>query len=360
VKTGVALSGGMDSRLLLAIIHKNELCLPSFTYGRPGSHDLKEAARLARLVAGSHTGLNLRKDYPAAFAEEIIELCEGRVDCFGSHGLLLNQMNAVCDVILLANGGEYLFGLGRDSYSSALKAAPESHYEKYFRFRNRYILEKRWADLFQPGIYKRAKDYPRQKLFSILDSYHLDDMDDVIDTHRFNEVQMNRSLQGLYMINHVMEFTQPYFDRDLVRTAIRLPLRMRKKRYVHNTLLSRYDPEMARIKGGPLWKRSKWEAFQARAAKRLQKILVDTRLLKETQLQRPSSTFSNLHRLSRLTVNRNWIEGLLFSKNARVSEYLNPSAVRDLVGEHMRANENLTEQIGILVTFEMFLRRYIV
>lgn len=358
LKVGLTLSGGMDTRLLLAICNHLDIRIPTFTYGMKNSSDKLRAKKLAGIVGFPHYSYELEKDYVKHNASFILERCEGRVDCFLSHGLLLNQMNETANVMLLGNGGEYLFGVGRDHYSKSLEIIPDQPYETYYRFRNTYLKDVDWNNVLQENLF-RLKDRPKEKLFELLDKFDSQNIDNAIDAYLFNIIQMNRTLQGLFMVNHVMEFSQPYFDKDLVQYAISLPFHLRRKRKMHKLLLEKYNAQLASIEGGHLYQENSMHKLIGRNYRRVIRRLVNYKLLDKKYTSRPASTFSDLHYLIRKSPNKEWITGELLNEDARIYEYVKPDYIHKIVNQHMDDIENNTKQINSLMTLELFLQQYI-
>lgn len=358
LRVGLTLSGGLDTRLLLAICNHLNLRLPTYTYGSNNSGDQQRAKKLARIVGFPHFSYELEQDYVKQNASFIVERCEGRVDCFLSQGLLLNKMKESSHVMLLGNGGDYLFSVSRDHYPKSLEIIPDQPYETYYRFRNSFFKEVDWANVLQDKLF-RLKDRPREKLFELLDKFDSQNIDHAIDAYAFNIIQMNRTLQGLYMVNHIMEFSEPYFDKDLVLCAMSLPFHLRRKRTMHNLLLEQYNSQLASIEGGSLYQESSMHKFIGRNSRRVIRRLVNYKLLDKKFISRPASTFSDLHYLIRKSPNKEWVTGELINKNARIYEYVKPDYINRIVNQHMADIENHTKQINTLMTLELFLQQYI-
>ncbi|MAT42399.1 MAG: hypothetical protein CL609_08665 [Anaerolineaceae bacterium] len=356
-KMGLTLSGGMDTRVLLAACSHLNLRVPTFTYGQKGSRDKERAKKLSNLVDYPHYSFTLKGNYIKENAAAVLDRCEGRVDCFLSHGLFLQQMRDWVDVMMLGNGGEYLFSSVSDYYSKSTDIIPNQPYETYYHFRNTFFKEEVWPKLFTENIQK-IQDYPRQKLFDLLKFYDPINADQAIDAYWFNTVQMNRTLQGLYLINHVLEFSEPYFDRDLILYATSLPIQYRRDRLIQKALLEKYNKSMAYIEGGHLYNESHFQKFVQKSARRVKVRLVRYKLLDKKFIARPSSTFSDLHALTRHSPNRKWIESILLNQTAMLYEFVKPDYVKNLVQQHMNAETNFTKQINTLMTLELFLQQY--
>src|SRR5262249_56118517 len=88
-RVGLPLSGGLDSRPLLAATERRPLV--TITYGRRDSDDLVLAARLAALAGTEHHEVVLPPGYIAAEARTMVERTDGMHSCLNAHAALLPE-----------------------------------------------------------------------------------------------------------------------------------------------------------------------------------------------------------------------------------------------------------------------------
>src|SRR3546814_2521901 len=62
-RIGIFLSGGYDSRAVAAAVQKHNVPLPAFTFGEPGSRDVRYAAMLAERLGFDHEVLTFEEPY---------------------------------------------------------------------------------------------------------------------------------------------------------------------------------------------------------------------------------------------------------------------------------------------------------
>jgi len=109
-RTGVYLSGGMDSRVILGMIGRRRMPLPTVTFGLRGSRDVAYAARIARAMGSSHHWFELED---GAWVRQVVgrhlELTEGFQSWIHSHGLsVLDRARQLMDVNLTGFHGQEL------------------------------------------------------------------------------------------------------------------------------------------------------------------------------------------------------------------------------------------------------------
>lgn len=90
--TALALSGGLDSRCLAAIVGPQRILAAS--YGAPGSEDLETGMQVAQLAGLPHRPLLLESGYIARGAADTVWLAEGHVRLFHTHHLRLSVLRA--------------------------------------------------------------------------------------------------------------------------------------------------------------------------------------------------------------------------------------------------------------------------
>ena len=108
---GMSLTGGLDSRMLLAWARAAPDSLPCYTFG--GSYrdcsDVRIARRLATLAGQSHTTLRIESDFFSKFptlAEQTVYLTDGAMDVSGAVELHVNrQAREIAQVRLTGNYG---------------------------------------------------------------------------------------------------------------------------------------------------------------------------------------------------------------------------------------------------------------
>lgn len=110
-RVGLSLTGGLDSRMILAWAGAAPGSLPCYTFGGPyrDCADVRIARRLARTCGQSHTTLPIRPEFFREFpslAEKAVYLSDGTMDVSGAVELHLNrQARDIAPVRLTGNYG---------------------------------------------------------------------------------------------------------------------------------------------------------------------------------------------------------------------------------------------------------------
>jgi asparagine synthase (glutamine-hydrolysing) len=102
----VALSGGTDSRTILACADRADF--PLFTFGQPGSADVRLARRVAAARGLEPAVMSLRGDYLAGHADAMMALGEGMTSLFHGHDADgIEEVGAMAPVVVYGMTSEY-------------------------------------------------------------------------------------------------------------------------------------------------------------------------------------------------------------------------------------------------------------
>jgi len=109
-RVGVYLSGGMDSRVILGLIGRQRMPVPTVTFGQRGSRDVVYAGRIARAMGSDHHWFELETGaWVPQVAERHLELTEGYQSWIHAHGLsVLERARQLMDVNLTGFHGQEL------------------------------------------------------------------------------------------------------------------------------------------------------------------------------------------------------------------------------------------------------------
>jgi asparagine synthase (glutamine-hydrolysing) len=352
---GLPLSGGFDSCTLLAVASQMlGVSLPTFTYGLPKSREIHRARQAARLMGVPHRTLHLERDYLSSLAEPAVLRTEGLLNCLSSHGFALQAMAPDCQVIMLGNGGDTLLDAFR-SYRPQLLQMQGDLVGDYYRIVNNLFSEEQATRLFCDAYYPRVKGQAYTSLESSLADLTPNSVDNIYDAHRLREFNRRSVLQGLFTINHYLEYTEPYYDYDLVEFALKIPTQMRCDRLIQKQLLSSISPSLGYLLTEPRGKLQRLRRRLQQTLPSLWGILDLSRISRSGPLRSGAHSSSTLSYLLR-TVDREWSEELLLSPRTLERGYFRPQTIQRMVQNHMSGKRDLARQLGALMTFELWHR----
>jgi asparagine synthase (glutamine-hydrolysing) len=118
-KVGLTLSGGLDSRAILAALPSGLDPVESLTFGTPGCKDILLAERVARLRGARHTVVTLGEEGWLKERADSVWLTDGQINILDLHGVeslaALEARMDICQNGFLGDallGGSYLEGKG--------------------------------------------------------------------------------------------------------------------------------------------------------------------------------------------------------------------------------------------------------
>jgi asparagine synthase (glutamine-hydrolysing) len=359
---GILLSGGLDSRMLLAYL--NEVAkqpLHSFTWGIPGCDDARFAKELAKRAGSPHHFFELKPDWLLDKAEQAVRITDGMGNLVNLHAFATLDAEAeLAKVIYKGFLGDAMFGFG-------LRHQFWAHYDEPTRLRAHYQVhtdqgvitfnEQEQNDYFADGFKDRIGN-------SVFDAY-IAGMDDsrseILANQRlyfdYRQRVPRMTIKGVEVVRTQAMVRLPFADNDLVEFSIKVPPGLLYERRLMKDAFIREFPKFAQIPvtdtGLPLMLCLR--DITRRANQVIWWHLQSTRLKERVgPMKRPYKDYNNWFR----TTLRNWVEYTLLSPQALQRGYLKPDCVQKIVAEHM-AGENHAVKLGALLSLEIWHKLFI-
>ena len=196
-RIGFSLTGGLDTRMVLAARRPQPDSLPCYTFGSMfrENHDVRVARRLAEACGQSHHVFTVAEEFLSQFpnyAERALYLTDGCVEVNRAPDLYLNEK--VRELAPVRMTGNY----GGKSYVESKTFKPVTPLEGLF------------APAFHADIEQAAKTY--------------------VDSAQGNPISFAVFKQGPWYLHGILSLEQtqlsmrsPFLDNDLVRAIFRLP-----------------------------------------------------------------------------------------------------------------------------------------
>lgn len=351
--TCIGLSGGLDSRLLTALAVQENLEIDTITYGQLDSRDLVRGKKVALQLNFPHSSLILKDDYLHKYAETMIDRVDGLFNVLNCHGMIITEVSTRYPLIAMANGLDQLLWASRSihpEYQNS-KNIPET----IFHIENDFIHKADWKKWYSTKWYETLSASVYQNFIKDYSRIHTDTVDNHIDSYLL-QIYADYFGSGLPMISHKMEYTEPFYDTELMNFILNLPLSMRWNRKLEKMALSYISPMLAKIDGGPMSKTTSWEKIKKRISRLSQRAELKLGLISPVQGNRPSSTYSDLHQLLRTKTYRLWLEKKLLTNDVIVRDIFRPNVLKQLIDQHTHGELNRTKELGVILTVEMYLK----
>lgn len=343
----LSLTGGLDTRMILANANLSESALPCYTFGGiyRDCFDIRVSREIASICRQKHTTLRLEKDYFSQFpflAEKTVYITDGTLEAGRSYELYLNRLAKEIAPIRLTGkyGGEVL-----RSITSTFKPSPpvESVFDPEFR---KYI--KVATDALKCTRNGNALSFAVFK-------------------------QIPWRMHGcLSLEQSQLTLRSPYMDNDLVSLMYRASQDVRTSKELSIRLIKDNDPSLFKIMtdngyagdkniANLLQRIFRIATFKAEWYYNLGMPDVIGRLDYAMQGISPGRLIMGYHKIDH---NRIWfrnnlsqyIKDILIDEKTKNRPYLNGSALELMVKDHLQGRRNYTHEINVLLTIELIQR----
>lgn len=360
--TGVLLSGGLDSRILLAVLCEvwDAARIHTFTWGIPGCDDARFAREVAAYCGSRHHFYELKPDWLLHRAEEAVRLTDG-MGCITNLHALATLEEEARDAEVLYKGfmGDAMLGfaLKRRMWAdypadAAWRVHMQTHAEQgvisFSPAEERELFTGEFLRAVGDGVYEDYRAGMRQAETPQLANQRLYfDLTQRVPRMTICGVEVVRSRCGVKL---------PFADYDLLDFVLSIPPGLLFERHLVKMVLAQHYPGLAKIpltpSGMPLiaCARELWLRVRQLAAWHLDRTGLGRLAPVAT---RPYKDYASWFR----GVLRKWIEEILLDPHTLARGYFNPSYVRRLVAAHM-AGEDHAVRLGTFLTLELWHRMY--
>jgi asparagine synthase (glutamine-hydrolysing) len=359
---GMLLSGGLDSRVILAFLaeQSEDVSLSAFTWGISDCDDVRFARALAREAGMVHHFSELRPDWLLGGADEAIRVSDGLGNIVNMHALTIAEAAGQhAQVIYKGFLGDAMFGFGLRHYHYA-RYEPAVWAEAHMQaFRDRGVITFDAAareELFSDGFKATIGDGLMESFAEVLAESPSSDLSDQRIAYDFRQRVPRMTLNGVEALRGHVIARLPFAENDLVAFSLTIPPGLRYDRRLVKNAFIRAFPAYAQIPttetGLPMMDNLTTVRIQAENWARWHLRRVAPRV--RYPARRPYKDYANWFR----TVLRPWLEATLLNPQALDRGDFKPEAVRRLVSEHMAGSDH-TVKLGALMTLELWRSKYV-
>ncbi len=359
---GMLLSGGLDSRVLLAAMRDGPASGPfhTFTWGVPGCDDARFAKMVSDRVGVTHHWFELKPDHLIANAERGVALTNGS-NVVHYHSLAtLPQQAAMVKVIYKGVFGDAIMGtaLNRHFWADyAPQAVAAFHYRMHL---DRGVLVfpiEQHAGLFTDSFQAELGNGIMEEYAAGMAEANSTQLGDQRCYFDLRQRIPRMTLNGVELVRSQVAVRTPYADNDFIDFSTRLPPGFRFERHIMKQALMERYPKVAQVPytetGLPLrfcardvaMRGERWLAWQLhRAGLRKSGVIA----------KRPYAYYDQWFR----TVLRPWVEEVLLSPRALERGIFRPDAIRRLIAEQVGGAKHAVH-LGALLGLELWQRRFL-
>ncbi len=360
---GLMLSGGLDSRFLLALLA--EILTPSnlhtFTWSIPGSDDARYAKEAAKTIGTQHHFFELKPDWLLKEGEKAVKLTDGMGNLVNLHAIAnLVDEAKIAPIIYKGFMGDAMFGFGlRPRFWADYDPETEihEHLQAYRDYRVltfdltehkdfftdsflRHVQDELMADFKQGMRSAGVRQMAAQRLYFDL-------------TQRVPRMTIN----GVLVARDRAVIRLPFADNDLVDFSMTVPPYLAFERKLMIESFIKAYPKLARIPT-PRDHLPLTHCARAVLARNEQFIRWHLRKAGLGWLTGPENRPYKDYQTWFRTTLREWVEQTLLSSTSLDRGYFKPESVRQTVQDHM-AGKNNAVKIGALMAIELWHKFYL-
>jgi asparagine synthase (glutamine-hydrolysing) len=365
VDVGAYLSGGMDSGSVTALASREQSYMRTFTCGFDMTSasgvelnfDERQAAeRMSYLFKTEHYEMVLKAgDMERILPKMAWHLEEPRVGQSYPNFYVAQLASKFNKVVMAGTGGDELFGGYPWRYYRAVVNDDFDHYiDKYYAYWQRLITNSQIKSVFFP-VWGQVSHIWTRDIFRDVFATHASNLtrpEDYVNHSLYLEAKT--FLHGLLVVEdklsmaHSLETRVPFLDNDLVDFAMRLPTRLKLGHLEDVVRLNENEPGdktahyFQKTKDGKLL---------------LRKMM--SRHVPQDVVEREKQGFSAPDASWFKGESINYVRDILYSKNARIFDYLDRKSVLSLVDGHLNGQENRRLLIWSLLSVENMCQQYL-
>lgn len=353
---GLMLSGGLDSRYLLANMAEiSRTPIETFTWSIPGSDDARYAKESARLANTHHHFFELEADWLLKKGEKAVRITGGNGNIVNLHALAtLEQESAITRVIYKGFMGDAMFGFGMRPRFWAdydQETMINVHLEAFRDYRVLTFDTPFHEEIFSDQFYSSTREEWREDFKNSMLASGAKQMSDQRSYFDLTQRVPRMTINGVEVVRNKAVVRLPFVDNDLVEFSLTLPPYLRINRDLANRAFIEKYPNFAKI---PIAQTHLPMITCAREIwlKNVQFIQWHLRHHGLNKLAGPLTRPYKDYNLWFRTNLRQWVEETLLNPRALERGYLKPSAMKQIVSDHM-AGKNNAVRIGSLMSIEL-------
>jgi len=348
-QVGFSLTGGLDTRLIMAWLKPEAGTLPCYTFGGPyrETRDVRIARRIAGMCGQKHQVIHVGAEFLSRFAhysERTVYLTDGSTSVVQSPDLYVNELaRQIAPVRLTGNYGDEVL---------------------------------RQKVVFRPSM--PSNGYFHQDFVQLVaaagDTYAAAMKGDALTDA--TGLQLKWFFQGLAALeSSQVEMRTPFLDNELIRTLYRAPRHPVADGDLRVQMIRDAAPALGRIRtdlgfagrGGPVaegasrfWNRATMRAEYACEHGDPRFVPVVDRAVLGRMLEK---TFVGVHKFTHFSLwYRNelasYVREMLLDRRTLARPYLEPREVEEIVDRHVEGTGNYTPAIHKIITLEHMQRLF--
>jgi asparagine synthase (glutamine-hydrolysing) len=358
----IALSGGLDTRWIAALLSRRQPETVAMTFGQVGCDDVQFAARVAQQTGIRHVWIPLTEDAVTEQTEMAVHVTDGMFNVIHANEIVLSLAQPTYGDVSVGGflGGE-LFGSGVDPRTIFLPKRGILPY-LYRKLRQSSLSDRELRRVFGDERYLRLKQLALQSLRDCVEDANSDIPVNMLDHFYLRQRQRRFTFMGQLLKQPYIDARYPFCHHRVVEAALQLPPAQRLVERAYRRSLARHFPSLDGIP---------WERTLLAVSTPLLTILPHY-ALRKTLERLPigwlPSQLGGLHVQRRYFADyATWMQGnlgryvksVLLGPDSNPLQIFNSAYVGELVEAQVAGRRDLKNFIGLLLTFELWSRMFV-
>jgi asparagine synthase (glutamine-hydrolysing) len=363
-RTGVYLSAGLDSRVILGMINRDKFPITTVTYGQKDCRDVVYAQRIAKIVGTDHHYFQFRDGYwVKEYSDLHLDLTEGFHSWIHAHGIsIMDQVRPIMDVNLTGFGG------GQSAIDWEDPPLLYSKDDECFNSRLYNLLSQNttWPSLNDAEERLLYSPKFRGELVGMAYDSFLEELARYEDLPYYQRAAYfalcnpDRRLFQYFTVFHRSSFEQrfPFYDFNYLQFVYALPPEMLFKRKLRRGIMLKhlnhlckipYDKDNLPVTGNGL---------SYLAAKLRNSVKSNMNRYIAPMFPEYQTLYADYENWLRGEL-REWGEEILLGEKTVSRGYFNPSFLSSIWHRHQSGLEvNIIGKVAPIMTFEMVMRKF--
>jgi asparagine synthase (glutamine-hydrolysing) len=358
LRYGLLLSGGLDSRSILAASKKPMTC---FTFADSYNNEVKIAKKIAKMCGAEHHFLKRELDHYANMIDAAVEIGDGRYCFYQAQGVgFFNEINKHCDAVFHGFLFDTMFkgcwdrpteeGATRDYRSVILN---DSFYSQNIKA----IFSQKSQELFEKSIDKTISG-----VLSRADKNGAAKYDRVYNYHIFPSAYEELDYLHAMHANSYNVERSISFDNDLVDLSFNMPLKFRKGPELFKKTLYKINSGVAEVPNANYSVYSKIPFPIKKFVRKTQRVLRKIGPLSKLSATNPANTQISWSNFTQLIINneklRNRITETIDDPEAIYPELFDVVEIKRRLEAHLAEKEEHSRFLFQVLTFGVWCKKY--
>ncbi|MFX0049682.1 MAG: asparagine synthetase B family protein [Candidatus Hodarchaeota archaeon] len=364
---GISLSGGLDSRAILAgisIENKNKTL--TYTFGPNDCDEVKIASKAAKKTEVENFKFDITPDLVIQNSKKAIRLVDG-INYLGVSFLYFISKSIKNRVDIAFDGFALDLTLGGSYLSKKVLQCKSLNKLQYILYRKRLFNDEEFSKLFKFSYYDKIKDIPLELFNNEFNKikYKTKNFGNLCDLFHIN-TRLAWFPVGYILTRDFFEMSHPTADNNFFEFILKIPPELRSNHLIYRQFLMKLSPELSKIPynstmvnpSSPIWM---WKLGKRFLVFKLVLKKLIWRYTRGKIFLKDKRRYVNFEEWFRTNTNwYNYFQSLLMDEECLYKNFINQEYVKGLLskirkGKRLRMR-HFANQIVFLASFELFLR----